>query len=124
LIAQHNNSINTGSTSMADIRYFSDLDGTTQPLRYLTQMENAKFAAAFPGVKGRRADGYTMWVGHPTTGADCLLPVTRMIEFKAHPSKHVCNARCLGGKVNGTCECQCGGRNHGAGMFTRILAAA
>lgn len=33
------------------------------------------------------------------------------------------NAKCLNGKHNGACECQCGGVNHGRGMFTTLLAA-
>lgn len=113
---------------MADIRYFSDADGEARELRSVTQMRNAEFAARFPGVKGRRADGYTMWVGLPDGGrvrfvgdtAD-YLPVTRAITYKNFPSRHQCNAKCLGGKVNGTCECQCGGKNHGAGMFTTLV---
>lgn len=44
------------------------------------------------------------------------LPVTRMIEMKARPSKHVCDDRCINatGKVM-KCECSCGGKNHGKG---------
>ena len=52
------------------------------------------------------------------------LPVTRKIEFKSFPSRHECNAKCLNGKHNGACECQCGGKNHGAGMFSRLLEVA
>jgi len=47
-----------------------------------------------------------------------------MITYKQFPSRHECNAKCLNGKHNGTCECQCGGKNHGAGMFTKLLEAA
>jgi hypothetical protein len=109
---------------MANIKNFSDFDGETRELRAITQMGNKEFAARFPGVKGMRADGYTMWVGHVTTGPDLgLLPVTRKIEYKSFPSRHECNAKCMGGKVNGTCECKCGGKNHGAGMFTALVAA-
>lgn len=108
---------------MANIRYFSDISGT-QPLRSITQMDNKEFASRFPGVKGRRADSFTMWVGHPVSGPDALLPVTRTITFKAFPSRHECNAKCLGGKATGTCECKCGGKNHGRGMFTSLVAEA
>lgn len=46
------------------------------------------------------------------------------IEYKARPSLHECNAKCLNGKHSGTCECRCGGKNHGRGMFTKMLEAA
>lgn len=102
---------------MARFKYFSDMNGETIELVGLTQMSNEKFAQRFPSIKGMRADGYTKWVAHPATGKDCLLPVTRMIDYKKQPSLHQCNAKCLNGKHNGTCECQCGGVNHGRGMF-------
>jgi hypothetical protein len=108
---------------MANIKNFSDTENGAIELTYATSMPNAEFRAKFPGVKGIRYDGYTMWVGRNSTGAD-YLPVTRKIEYKSFPSKHVCNSKCLNGKHNGTCECQCGGKNHGAGMFTSILEAA
>lgn len=109
---------------MATIKYFSDIDGQAIELRAMHQMDNAKFATLFAGVKGIRADGYTMWVAHTATGADAILPITRMIEMKRFPTKHACNAKCLNGKHNGACECQCGGVNHGRGMFTKMLEAA
>lgn len=96
---------------MANYKYFS---GTTE-LKNVYGIDNAKFAAAFPGVRGRRYDGYKMFVGHPVTGPDAILPVERVIEYKSSPSKHECNSKCLGGKVNGSCECRCGGANHGLG---------
>ncbi len=108
---------------MADIRKFSDLCGTVE-LKNLHSMPNQEFAARFPGVRGIRYDGYTMWVGHPISGTGGVLPVTRKITYKAYPSRHECNSKCLNGKVNGTCECSCGGKNHGAGMFSTLLAAA
>jgi hypothetical protein len=105
---------------MADIRKFSDITGEPIELKACTQISNEDFAARWPGVRGLRADGYTKWAGHPMTGTGGMLPVTRMITFKSFPSKHECNAKCLGGKHTGTCECKCGGRNHGAGMFTSL----
>lgn len=42
----------------------------------------------------------------------------RMIEWKKNPSLHACNAKCMGGKVNGACECSCRGKNHGSSMFS------
>ena len=111
-----------GADDMATFKYFSDITGDAVELKGLQQMDNAKFAAQWPGFKGIRADGYTKWVARNAAGA--LMPVTRMIEMKRSPSRHECNAKCLNGKHNGVCECQCGGKNHGAGMFTSILEAA
>lgn len=101
---------------MANIKYFNG----TEELKSIHGMKNAEFAAKFPGVKGRKYDGYSMWVGYPLTGFGGVLPVERMITYKAFPSKHECNAKCMGGKVNGTCECRCGGKNHGVGSVPPI----
>lgn len=107
---------------MATIKCFSDITDEATELTALHQMDNAKFAALWPDLKGIRADGYTKWVARSPNGA--VLPVTRMIEMKRFPTKHECNAKCLNGKHNGACECQCGGKNHGRGMFTRLTEAA
>jgi hypothetical protein len=38
----------------------------------------------------------------------------RKVEYKAHPSKHECNAKCMGAHGRSmVCECKCGGKNHG-----------
>ena len=108
---------------MANIKNFSDYTGKAIELTFFDNIKNSEFAARFPGVKGIRYDGYTMWIGR-AQGSTQWLPVTRKIEYKAFPSKHECNTKCLNGKHNGTCECKCGGKNHGAGMFTQLLAAA
>lgn len=42
--------------------------------------------------------------------------VERAIEYKSNPSKHKCDARCTSAK-GFKCECECGGKNHGAGQF-------
>jgi hypothetical protein len=106
---------------MANIKYFSDVTGQAEALTAPHGMNNAEFVARWPGVRGIRYDGYQMLVGHV---GGTVLPVTRQIEYKAQPSRHECNAKCLNGKHNGKCECQCGGKNHGAGMFTNLLKAA
>ncbi len=93
---------------MATFKYFS---GNTQ-LTGIHGLDNAQFAGAFPEVKGFRYDGFKKLVGQSN---GVLMPVTRCIEYKSNPSKHKCDARCLNGKVNGICECSCGGANHGAG---------
>lgn len=108
---------------MANIKYFSDLDGEAIELKGIYSLKNAEFAARWPEVRGMRWDGYGKLVGYPTAGTGGALPVTRKIEFKAFPSRHECNSKCLNGKVNGTCECQCGGKNHGAGGFRRLVEA-
>lgn len=104
---------------MAKIKYFNG----TQELTFVTGYPNAQFAAA-GGVKSKANyyDGFKRMMGRAADGR--LLPVERAITYKSAPSLHVCNAKCMGGKVNGACECQCGGKNHGAGMFTSLLAAA
>jgi hypothetical protein len=94
---------------MATPLYFS---GITE-LRNPYGLDNSKFAAAFPGVKGRRWDSFQRLVGRDVaTGA--LLPVTRTIFFKSNPSLHKCGPRCLNATGH-DCECSCGGKNHGAG---------
>jgi hypothetical protein len=101
---------------MATFKYYHH----TQELKFVTALPNNEFASLFPGEKGLRYDGYSKWVGRvgPT---DPLLPVQRKIEYKRNPSKHKCNARCLGAKPQGSCECECGGKNHGLGMFTSLV---
>ncbi|MEX3764417.1 hypothetical protein [Paraburkholderia phenoliruptrix] len=106
---------------MANMKHFADFNGQTMALTRVTSISNAEFAARFPGVKGIRDDGYSMRVGF----ADgVMFPLTRVIEYKAQPSRHECNAKCMNGSHRGVCECRCGGRNHGRGMFTDLLAAA
>ena len=100
---------------------FADWNGASVELTGVWGMDNAKFAAAFPGVKGRRFDSYAMMVGTPA-GVVCAdrnaLPVTRTINYKRFASKHVCDARCMGatGRTM-NCECACGGANHGKGFI-------
>ena len=106
---------------MARIKHFSDVGGPVE-LGAIWGMANKEFAERWPGIKGLRQDGFQKWVGRAPDGS--ILPVTRMIERKANPSLHECDARCLGGRHNGRCECRCGGKNHGAGIFSALLAAA
>lgn len=98
-------------------------------LARIAPMGNAEFAKRFPGVKGRRYDGYSMQVGSPDGHPSVfvagegwnhgpLLPVERVITFKSNPSRHECDARCMnasGRTMN--CECACGGVNHGRAAF-------
>ena len=105
----------------ATAKYFSDIEGTVE-LSDIQPMDNAEFAKRFGEVKALRCGSFSKIVGRAADGR--LLPATRRIFYKSRPSLHVCNAKCMGGKPNGTCECSCGGKNHGAGMFTSLLAAA
>lgn len=99
-------------------RWFSDIDGVTVELVSLDQMDNAEFIKRWPDIKGKRADSFSRWVGLPHGGKrrQDELPLTRRINYKSHPSKHVCDARCMHAKGRTmTCECSCGGKNHGIG---------
>jgi hypothetical protein len=117
-------------------KHFSDVNGETIELTRLTYMSKPEFAKTFPGVKGKSADGYSMWVGEPVDYVQTFdrevgkwrhdyRPVTRTIAYKANPSLHECDARCMnatGRTMN--CECKCGGKNHGkAAAFTCEVAA-
>lgn len=55
------------------------------------------------------------WVGG-------LVRADRMVFYKARPSRHECDARCMnatGRTMN--CECACGGRNHGRGHAKKFV---
>lgn len=101
------------------IKYFHQADQLTN----IQQVPVAQFRA-MGGVtsKANWVDSFKRLVGVNAQGQ--LVPVQRSIEYKKQPSLHVCNAKCLNGKFNGVCECQCGGQNHGLGMFTNLLQAA
>ena len=118
---------------MANVKYFS---GDVQ-LRSMGPMDNAEFARRFPGVKGRRYDSFSMWVGVPKDAGDAVYnratqrwdhdfrAVDRVITYKSNPSRHECDARCMnatGRTMN--CECSCGGKNHGRGSLACAAVAA
>lgn len=98
---------------MANFKHFADINGETIELRgYMLGMDNDKFAAAFPGIKGKRLDGYSMQTMRAADGRE--LPVTRSIKYNTNPSKHECDDRCTHAKGKTMrCECACGGKNHG-----------
>ena len=66
------------------------------------------------GIKagGKKVDSFSIMVGHPLDGPDCIYPVTRTIFYAKKPSLHKCDARCMSAKGH-NCECSCGGKNHG-----------
>jgi hypothetical protein len=95
-------------------KYFSDTNLGSFEIAYPHSIKNAKAAELFPGVRIKRSDSFSRLVGESADGT--LLPVTRFVCYKAKPSLHACNSKCRGGKCGGTCECQCGGKNHGIGL--------
>lgn len=94
---------------MATFKYFS---GTTELSGFPMPVRNAEFAARFPGVKGRRYDGFSMLVARDSFGVE--QPVTRVIKYKSRPSLHKCGDKCRSAK-GPNCECECGGQFHGCG---------
>ncbi len=89
-------------------------------LLVITSMPNEEFRKRFPGRKGLAYDGCSKWVGHDGSGA--WLPVQRRVEYKKKPSLHKCDDDCLSANLGSICECACGGKNHGLGMFTGLVA--
>jgi hypothetical protein len=86
-------------TDMANIKHFADLEsGET------VEFSRVDYRGGRNNVWGWSAER-NEW-----------LRVTRKVEFKSHPSRHECDARCMfarGRTMN--CECSCGGKNHGKG---------
>jgi len=99
---------------MTTTKYFSDTQNGTVEIAWTQPMRNAQAEALFPGVKIKRYDSFSRLVGKSDDGV--MLPITRFVCYKATPSLHQCSAKCRGGKCGGTCECQCGGKNHGVGV--------
>ena len=62
-----------------------------------------------------RVDSFSVMVGHPVSGPDCIFPATRLIYYRTRPSLHKCDTRCMAAKGH-NCECSCGGKNHGIGV--------
>jgi hypothetical protein len=82
---------------MANIRYFT---GTEQ----LTAVQHD----GSPYTSAKHFTGLNV--------AGFRVAVERAIERKASPSNHKCDARCLNAR-GFKCECECGGKNHGAGSL-------
>jgi len=100
---------------MATMKYFSDHNGETVELVAISNLRNAEFDTLFPGVKGKRCDSFSKWVGYAVGSRDPL-PLTRRISYKSNPSLHKCDARCMHAKGRTMdCQCSCGGANHGKG---------
>jgi hypothetical protein len=95
---------------MAAFRYFSG----DRELRNVSHDGSARTLpqnfSGFPqGVEPAFVAGIG-WTGRVT--AD------RRVEYKANPSRHECDDRCLNATGRTMkCECACGGKNHGRGSF-------
>lgn len=108
---------------MATFKYFADINGETVELQgYVQPVKRAEAAVRWPGVSFIRFDGYDIQAMFDANKT--LWPVTRVIEMKARPSRHECDARCINatGRVM-RCECSCGGKNHGRGFACEKVAA-
>lgn len=91
---------------MANIKYFADVAGETFSF---TNVDHRGGSAGTWGWCAERKE----W-----------MKITRRVQYKAFPSKHVCDARCMGatGRTM-NCECSCGGKNHGKMAFNCSAAA-
>lgn len=93
---------------MANFKYFSECNGHAVQLQNVFHSGQTTKAPSFTGTC-------------PACGQKHQ--AVRKIEYKAFPSRHECNAKCLNGHVNGVCECKCGGKNHGRGSLLTPVAA-
>lgn len=101
---------------MASFKYFTNCQGEQSELQRVCYSGNlfdvVRGAECSPGGKSRP----WQFIGFCRHGH--LHAAQRAVEMKAFPSRHQCDARCMNGRPNGRCECQCNGKNHGAGMFS------
>ena len=68
-------------------------------------------------------DGRWLPAGHPNLFSVVHNGRVRGGEaIRGRVTAHECNAKCLNSKGH-ICECSCGGKNHGAGVATKILPA-
>ena len=105
---------------MANPCYYATING--QPVRLsnvrYTDRNPAKRAAYEAGIAASEtgkivaSDAYSIAVGVAPDGS--MYEADRLIFRKANPSNHKCGARCRNSK-GGQCECECGGKYHGAG---------
>jgi hypothetical protein len=103
----------TGENIMANIKHFSDANGTSELFTKVCAITKARFEFLFPngfsGVLRNMVGDYIVGIEQDGTAR----PINRAITYKANPSKHECNHKCMSGHKNGVCECSCGGKNHG-----------
>ena len=95
---------------MANIKYFSG-DRELRSIQHdgSRSTRPANFSGYPEGVEP------VFVVGQGWTGR---VSADRAVEYKASPSLHQCDDRCINatGRVM-KCECSCGGKNHGRGAF-------
>lgn len=94
-----------GTTQLTDVYY-------TNPAK-LSPREVARGLDTPPPARMHRY-GQAPCGTHPETGR--LTWVTRSIEYSRTPSRHKCGSRCMNAR-GPSCECSCGGANHGRGTF-------
>jgi len=81
------------------------------------RVRQADYDKAWPGITPVTSQGYPM-VMRLFTPDGPFLPVTRMVRYSTSPSLHSCDERCIQAKGEVlTCQCVCGGINHGTGTF-------
>lgn len=92
---------------MATFKYFADIDGAAIELKNIWHDGHVSSKAVhFSGL----------------TPEGTRINATRRVEIKtANPSRHECNARCMGASGKSACECSCGGANHGRGGMKRSV---
>jgi hypothetical protein len=100
---------------MANMKYFADINGQTVELSHVEHDGHVS-------SKATHFRGYLPGVDLNTARRSDKVQATRAIEYKSNPSKHKCDARCTNAR-GFRCECECGGKNHGAGNFTCEVAA-
>lgn len=84
---------------MANFKYFSECNDEAVELKNVYHDGRGSRACNFIGTC-------------PTCGKTHV--ATRMVQYKSNPSKHECNAKCMGAHGRSmVCECKCGGKNHG-----------
>ena len=95
---------------MASFKYFSG-DRELRTVRHDggNTYSPANFSGFPEGVEPIFVAGLG-WIGR--------VKADRRVEYKANPSRHQCDDRCINatGRVM-KCECSCGGKNHGRGAF-------
>ncbi len=101
---------------MARFAYFADQpDGTVIEWRDTVEHGQVRAARGISNNGNGDVRGYVDGLG--------WIKISRSVEMKANPSRHICDSRCL----NATglimkCECSCGGKNHGRGQFAAVAA--
>lgn len=90
---------------------YYDADGNSLGSPYAC-VQRWQWDKEMPGVEPKFIKGYGYVYGYRN---NVRARVERIVGYKAHgASKHKCDARCTHAK-GGNCECECGGKNHGAG---------